>query len=70
MALLEAVIISDKKRELCGTYCAQMLWMISKGIMKHEIPAYTEIIGAEGTRDTRTGAQIIDDLIKGLEGGG
>lgn len=66
---MEALAKRNMRRDLCGTYCAQMLYFLCKTIIKDfDVPSYVEMID-ESPKDNRTGAEIIADMIAKAEGG-
>lgn len=74
MYALISLLIEQEKEENWRTYTAQSLWMlvrIAHAPLKAECkyPSYLDVIDEKKT-DERSGREIIEDLIKKMEGGG
>ena len=74
MYALSSFLAEQEKEENWRTYTAQSLWMLVR--IAHapfkarcEYPSYLALI-EEKKEDKRSGREIIDGLIKKLEGGG
>lgn len=71
LGALCAVIEQDMMQRVWRDYTANAVWSIARTMYKeYPMPSFTEFI-EQGSkpRDERTGQQIIDDLIKKLQGG-
>lgn len=69
IAQLEALASRNMRHDLCGTYCAQMLYCLCKSMIKDfDMPSYVEMID-DSPKDNRTGDEIIADMIAKAEGG-
>lgn len=66
IAQLEALAKRSMRRDLCGTYCAQMLYCLCKSIIKDfGVPSYVEMID-DRPKDNRTGEEIVNDVANEL----
>lgn len=69
LGALGAYLAEKSKHELWQTYTAQMLYLVNNALYKgFTVPAYADLI-KDKTQDARSGREIIDGLVKKLEGG-
>lgn len=68
---LAALLCEEQKRELWRMYVADTLHAQCMALFReYNVPSYSELISqAERPKDTRTGQEIIDDIISWLERG-
>lgn len=70
MQALVALMNENEERKSWRVYMAEVLWSAAMPMYKeYPLARYTEIID-DKTKDTRTGREIINDLIAMLSEGG
>lgn len=69
MAALIARLEVNARREIWRTYTANTLWNLARGLAaamggRYDMEAYSEIMNGGKSRDNRTGAEIVADVLK------